>query len=75
MKKAKEFIDRLKTAASGRLHRFVMWAKANKRERHLMKNGWKRNSIGRWKSPKKNDFRTYSLRQALKEENFYWLTR
>lgn len=71
----KGLIAKLKIAnLQSKFQRLVMWCRANKQERYLLQNGWKPTNVGRWKSPKKDDFRAYKLKEALREEAFYWQT-
>lgn len=56
------------------LQRLVMWLKRHKKEKYLKTNGWTETSIGTWKNMKKSGHKHYHLEEAVKEENFYWMT-
>ena len=48
------------------------WYKHWKKERFLKSGGWVKNGTGKWESPRKDDFKLYTFKEALEEENFYW---
>jgi hypothetical protein len=69
----KEVLEKSGKRKRSLVQRFVMWWKLPRKAKHLIRNGWTVQAGG-YASPRKDDFRLYTLPEALKEEAFYWAT-